>query len=97
MISAFRIISGRLVVEQFAGEVIDYGFDWTDRLEAEETISSSVWSADAGLAVTAPQVDGLVTSAFVGSGVAGQRYQVRNTVSTSGSRTFVQSVEFRIV
>lgn len=96
MISAFRLISGRLVVEQHDAEIIDYGFDWTDRLELGETISSSVWSADAGIAVTAPQVDGLVTSAFVGGGTADQRYQVRNVVTTSGGRTFVQSTEFRI-
>ncbi len=77
--------------------VLDVGFDWSGWLTTAQapSLDASVWSADAGLTLSGPQeLDG-VTSVLVSGGVAGQDYEVSNTV-TSGVLVDVRRVRVRV-
>lgn len=85
-------------VEKDPDAVLDYKFDWAnttnggtkaDWLEAGETISSHVVTADTGITVDSDSITDTNTSVTVwlSGGTAGTRYNVACSVTTSASRT----------
>lgn len=78
---------------------LDYGFDWSNWLSEGETIVSSVWAVDAGLAMSNQQLVGAVASLFISGGVVGNIYKISNTITSSASRidtrTFAVSCKLR--
>ncbi len=81
--------------------VLDYTVDWTDRLEAGETITAAFWEvapAEAGgLAITLESGSGAQRAATVSGGAPGHVYRLTNRVSTSLGRTEDQSFLIRII
>jgi hypothetical protein len=84
--------------------VLDFGFDWRGAspgpwLEADETIASSAWSADAGLTIDSSTYGDTTTKVWLSGGTAGTSYTVRNRITTSKGRTddrsFIVIVEER--
>ena len=73
--------------------VKDYSINWSNILEAGETISTSTWDGG-GLTSSNPTWNGDVTVTFLAGGTVGTVYVVANTVVTSLSRTYVR--EFKI-
>ena len=65
----------------------DYGFDYTTELGAD-TITSSTWTADAGLTLTGATNDTKKTSVFVEGGVTGQTLTATNRITTTAGRTY---------
>lgn len=77
--------------------VLDYGMDWTNWLDAGETISAqSVVVAPAGLTIgQVMQADGIV-SWRVSGGTLGQDYIATCRVTTSIGRVDERSVRYRV-
>ena len=62
---------------------LDYGFDWSARLDSGEIISTSTWTVDAGMTKTNEQVLNNVTSLYVEGGEVGKKYKLVNSIVTS--------------
>lgn len=79
-------------------EVLDYSIDWTERLDAADTISTVVWgsSSPAGITRTSQQLSGAVTSAFFSGGTAGETYSIVCTIMTAGGRTMQETAKLPV-
>lgn len=78
-------------------EVIDYQFDWSDRLEDAETISSSAFSlAEGDVTLGANDTAGAVTTIWLSGGTLGTVSIVTNRIITSEGRTYDESAKLRI-
>lgn len=72
---------------------LDYGFDWTLWLEAGETIETSTWEVDPSLIQSSPVIQAGVTSVFVEGGVHGVSYKIKNTITTSNTRSDSRTIK----
>jgi hypothetical protein len=78
----------------------DYLFDWSAWLPTGDTISSSAWAIDppvpdASLAIAgspAPSNTTTTATVWLTGGTLGQRYVLRNRITTAGGRTDDRSV-----
>lgn len=79
-------------------EVLDYQFDWTDRLVTGETISTSVFSkaSDDTITLGSTSVSGAVTTVWISAGTIGELCEVTNRVTTSAGRTYDETARLRI-
>lgn len=83
-------------------EVLDYDIDWADpenpRLETGETLLTSEFSIVDGDVVIDSQefVPSGVATVWLSSGSSGSVCQILNRVTTSGGRTYDQTVKLRI-
>lgn len=83
------------------GEVLDYRFDWTQRLTVnriKDTIVSSVWAITdgTGLNIDTSTVNNPFTVVWLSGGTVGTTYTLKNTVVTSSGRTMVQAVKLKV-
>jgi concanavalin A-like lectin/glucanase superfamily protein len=70
----------------------DYSIDWTMPLTAaSDTIKTSSWATDPGVAVAKSTYVGYVVTAFISGGTVGSSYSVTNTITTPGGRTLAQN------
>jgi len=76
--------------------VIHRGIDWTEHLEAGDTIASTQWLGDSGITVEDLGFAGLVTRCKVSGGTIGETYRVTNRVTTSGGERLDLSLVFII-
>jgi hypothetical protein len=77
----------------YSGELLDWGFDWTDAIPSGDTIASSVWevSGDA-VALRDSTADG-VAVVWVTNYEAGELYDLTNRVTlTPSQRIFDQTI-----
>ncbi len=72
---------------------LDYGFDWSDWLQAGETISTSVWTVGTGLTEGEDEMSTSITKIWLSGGTAGETYTVSNKITTDQSRTDERSFE----
>lgn len=83
-------------------EVLDYGLDWSDDMAADaDDIASSVWTiskGDSALIIdsTSFSVAGHITTAWLSGGTVGNTYQLTNTITTSGGRTYERTAEITV-
>lgn len=81
-------------------EVLDYDLDWSARLVNSETIVTSTWSITEGSVTIAnspaPAISGAVTSLWLTGGTVGDVCVLRNQITTSGGRTYDESVRLRV-
>lgn len=61
----------------------DYSIDWSALLQDGETITASVWTADAALTLTDDGISGGVCFVWISGGVNGTTYSIRNQITTS--------------
>lgn len=85
MKSAFVVDAAGLYVEQYAGDVLDYGRDWSDLVPDTDAIVSSDWES-VGATLSAPQLSGTVTSVFVALNEGVRAALVSNIVQTAAGR-----------
>lgn len=78
-------------------EVLDYQVDWTDRLVASETISTSTFTVVTGTVSidSSSQASGVAT-VWLSGGTDGEHCVILNRVVTNQGRTYDQSVKLRI-
>ena len=67
--------------------VIDYGVDWSNWLDAGETISTSVWPDLGDLVSESESNTTTATAIFVSGGVLGATYTLTNRITTNQGRT----------
>jgi hypothetical protein len=74
-------------------EVVDYSFEWSDRLSTD-TISSSSWSIsgpDSSLTNDTDSTSGTTTSIRLSGGTSASTYYAKNTVITTAGQTLEQT------
>lgn len=77
---------------QAPGEVVEYQVYWGDAYDSGETIVTSTWVAPSPLVVSAAAFIGPLTSCKIAGPVAGARYQIVNTTTSSTGETRSMSV-----
>jgi hypothetical protein len=78
-------------------EVLDYSFDWTDRLLASETISVSTFErAEGDVVVGAASIAGGITTVWLSGGTAGLANVITNRIVTNQGRTYDESARVRV-
>jgi hypothetical protein len=78
-------------------EILDYQFNWADRLEEGETIFTSTFIVGEGdVEISDPEVNGALTKVWVSGGTAGSRNVVTNRITTSAGRVYDYSAALRI-
>jgi len=79
------------------GDAEYFGRDWTDRLEADETITTSTWaSSPTGLTVGEDEIVGLITKVWLSGGTAEADYTATNHIVTSTGRELEKSFEVMV-
>jgi hypothetical protein len=71
-------------------EVKDYGLNWADWLNEntpDDTISTSDWTATAGITLGVKSNDTTTTTQWVSGGTHGSDYVLVNRIVTAGGRT----------
>lgn len=78
-------------------EVLDYQFNWTDRLEAGETIATSTMLVASGDVVIDSESNlGEVTTVWLSGGTDSTVSIITNRITTSALRTYEESARLRI-
>lgn len=85
---------------QWASEVLDYPFDWTDILNGTiDAINTSTFTVEpTGLTITSPAAthDATTATVWATGGTPGATYKVYNTIVTVGGRTFKDFIRIRV-
>lgn len=77
-------------------EVLDYKLNWVARL-GTDTILTSTWVVPTGLTQpNAASFTSNTTTVWLGSGILGTIYAVKNTITTAGLRTMDQTFNLSI-
>lgn len=76
--------------------VLDYSVDWSSWLASGETISSSVWTVEAGLTKDSESNTTTVATVWVSSGTAGSDYEATNRITTTDGRTDDRTITIRV-
>ena len=81
-----------------ATSVLDYKFDWSDWLDAGETISSKTVTVPTGLTKNSDALADTNTAVLVwlSGGTTGERYTVSCQIVTSAGRTDARYIEIEI-
>jgi hypothetical protein len=70
--------------------ILDYTIDWHEWLDTD-TIKSSTWEADAGITIDTTSGTTTTTTVWLSGGTAETKYEITNTITTTGNRTTRQS------
>ena len=89
---------------KYVSEVVYLGWDFTNRLNAGETITGASFSnvcmdaADslAPAMVTGSLVVGNLAQALIANGTSGNTYELTGIITTSGSRTLEAQSKYRV-
>jgi hypothetical protein len=65
--------------------VLDYGFDWSDWLQAGEVITSSTWINPDSITINSNAYLSETTVVWVSGGTAGKSYRLTNRIVTNNS------------
>lgn len=77
-------------------EVLDYIIDWSARLGDSDTISTSTWTFPSGITKDSDSNTTTTTTAWVSGGTIGETYEILNRVTTTGGRTYDQTVKLKV-
>lgn len=94
-----------MLLRKDADATLDYGLDWGAPDEAgvswlgDDAITASTWRATGCdiAAVPPPRFEGSVTKVWLKGGVAGERAEVVNRVTTAGGRVDERTLHIQIV
>ena len=78
-----------------AGDVEEYGIDWTNELDAGETIVGSVWTIKGDLVRGVENASTTQTSIFISGAVLGKVYLLSNKVTMTDGREVTKSMYVR--
>lgn len=76
-------------------DLLDYSVDWTSLLE-DDTISTVVWTVDAGLTNSGTLFSRALTIIFLSGGTAGVGYNVTCHITTP-TRSYTRSFKVNVV
>lgn len=83
--------------------VLDYTIQWGQLAtlgeylfdQSTDQIATSAWTVPAGLTEDSSTNTSLSTTIWLSGGTAGESYEVTNRITTTGGRTFDQSIRIR--
>jgi len=81
---------------KYPDEKLDYGIDWTLRLNDGETIVSSTWDNTTEFQLSNETMVGGQTTVRVTGGTAGQIIFLRNQVTTSDGRILEEDLRIEV-
>ena len=71
--------------------ILDYAFDWSSVIASGESITGSTWAVSStDLTKVSDSTSGTTTTACISGGKNGYYYELKNTITTDQSRTFVR-------
>ena len=76
--------------------VLDYAFDWSAWLDADETIASHTVTVDDGLTKDSSSEDGGVVTVWLSGGTARTFPRVACRITTSADRTDERTIVIRV-
>ena len=74
----------------------DFMVDWSDKLAAGETISTSSWVVPTGITKDSDSESSTTATIWLSSGTVLQVYRITNRIVTNQSRTFDRTITVRI-
>lgn len=74
------------------GAVLDYGVDWSARLQTGETITDSSWSVTGGLVIDDESHDATTATVWLSGGESGCIARATNRVTTTAGRTDARTI-----
>jgi hypothetical protein len=77
-------------------EFLDYGIDWTPRLESSETIVSALWIPPPGVTTSNASWGDKVTVIWVAGGSHGVTYLFTNRITTSAGRILEETAKLKV-
>lgn len=81
-----------MIYQKDPAAILDYEIDWSAWLANGEVITASSFTADAGLTIVSTANGDKAATVWLSGGVAGVKYRVGNTVTTSQGRTDERSI-----
>ncbi|OQC18926.1 MAG: hypothetical protein BWX69_03144 [Planctomycetes bacterium ADurb.Bin069] len=73
-------------------ELLDYGIDWSTRLEEGDRIVASTWTTPpGGPTLSTPGRTDTATTIWITGGTAGESYRIGNRVTTAAGRVMDDS------
>lgn len=85
-------INGVAHVTSSIDDVLDYWVDWTDVLQAGETIATSSWQMTSGITAGAAAVVLSKTYTYAGPASGAGSFYLVNTIVTSAGRTYERTI-----
>jgi len=85
-----------MVVKTFVKDpdaVLDYAFDWTEWLQASETINIYILSVDIGITKDSDNENAGIVTVWLSGGTDGERYKVACKITTNLGRTDERTAE----
>jgi hypothetical protein len=86
---------GRRWVAHSPGADLDYIENWTEWLQADETIQTSQWAITTGMTLSRAGVIDGKAYVYAAGGVDGQTYVLTNTITTNQGRTDSRTITLR--
>jgi hypothetical protein len=86
-------------------EILEYGFDWIDRLDAGDTVASSTWEIASGSVTKDPAgkpasddliADDTIVKVWLEGGTAGETCLVTNHIITAAGRHRDRTAKLKI-
>ncbi|AQG98363.1 hypothetical protein A9R05_05635 [Burkholderia sp. KK1] len=76
--------------------VLDFNWDWSGWLAANETITEQTVTPAAGIVVDSSSIQGKVVAAWISGGAVGTTYIVACTITTSAARTETRRIQIAV-
>lgn len=76
--------------------VLDYGFDWSEWLDAGENITTSTWTSSVGITIDSSSHSLTSSTVWLSGGTSSQVYEVTNEIITNAGRTDQRSLNIRV-
>jgi len=77
--------------------VLDYGFDWSDWLDTDDTVSTSAWNVPTGITEDSDSKTTTTTTVWLSGGTVGKKYKITNRMVTDDGRTVERSFYIKVV
>lgn len=90
-----KTVNGAPSAQKTPGSVVDFAIDWRAWLASGEVIENSVWTCEPALPLTGPGLAGGLAVVFVGGGVDGTTYRLKNAITTNGGRQDSRTIVLR--
>lgn len=76
--------------------ILDYGFDWSDWLDTDDTVSTSAWTVPSGITEHSDSKTTTTTTIWLSGGTIGRQYRIQNRIVTADGRTADRSFYVKI-
>jgi hypothetical protein len=76
--------------------VLDFGFDWSDWLDSDDSVSTSTWNVPTGITDDSDTSTSTTTTIWLSGGTVGSKYKITNRIVTANGRTVERSFYVKV-